>query len=78
MALPVERLTVEQLAMERADRKAKAAALPASGWPTAAEGCHHGTSWKQRGKAIGRKKFLSLLYGHVLSSQYSIGIREFS
>jgi hypothetical protein len=30
MALPVERLTMEQLAVERADRKAKAAALPAS------------------------------------------------
>jgi hypothetical protein len=29
MALPVKNLTVEQLAMERADRKAKAAALPA-------------------------------------------------
>ena len=28
MALPVENLTIEQLAMERADRKAKAAALP--------------------------------------------------
>jgi hypothetical protein len=32
MALPVENLTVEQLAMERADRKAKAAAIP-SGTP---------------------------------------------
>jgi hypothetical protein len=32
MALPVENLTIEQLAMERADRKAKAAALP-SGTP---------------------------------------------
>jgi hypothetical protein len=30
MALPVERLTVEQLVMERADRKAKAATLTAS------------------------------------------------
>jgi hypothetical protein len=29
MVLPVENLTVKQLAMERADRKAKAAALPA-------------------------------------------------
>jgi hypothetical protein len=30
MALPVERLSMEQLTMERAERKAKAALLPAS------------------------------------------------